>query len=132
MFGLVEVEVSQFDLHPPPPSPGSLLNLKYSDESLFTSSSPDTYFILSNISVSLWTEVKLFRGKRESSNHLQQLPAFWGGFRESTKRPTTREEFNLIKLHQCRKEGGVGVGGAAPPPAAASNPPPQQPPQDPR
>lgn len=64
VFGLIEVEISQFDLYPPSPPPGTLLNLKSSDESLFTSSSPDTFFILSNISVSLWTEVKLFRGKK--------------------------------------------------------------------
>lgn len=36
----------------------------------------EPFFFLSNILFSLWTEVKLFR--EESSNHLQQLPLFWG------------------------------------------------------
>lgn len=42
--------------------------------------------------------------QRKGSNHLQQLPVFWGGFWKSPKRQTTEEEVNLIKLHQWRTD----------------------------
>lgn len=67
MSALVEaVVVSHFDLHPPQKKFFSIfiLNLKYSDESLFTSCARDTFF-LPDILVSLWTEVKLFREKKK-------------------------------------------------------------------